>query len=586
MPTAARRCSTEARNLVKPGRRLAALAISLCAALLWAPAAAQAVPTIVVSPSLPSPAAVGQTLPASITLTNASTFEDPSFTVCKAGDGGACAGQEGIVLTPSCGADVGATCTAGGADPGVFTINGPVLGAQGTTCADVAFATASIDPAFGSVRFTPTGGLDVRLAMGQSCRLDFTVTVQRLPDKDARADAGVQTVAIATATARTYLDALTSGGGSSVATVTPAPPTPPASPAIGGVDPASPSSDNTPQVRGSAAAGTVVSVYAAAGCAGAPAAQGTPEAFASPGLTVTVPENATTTFSANVTDPATGLVSACSAPSTGYTEDSTAPQTTIGAGVPGASVTDLPVFTFASDDPGAGFTCRIDDAPFAPCISPFQVPELGAGAHTFQVRAVDALGNVDATPATRTFTLGAAFRPAGLSGCTLRGNDVTGTPDNDTLRGTSRTDVLVGLTGGDLLRGLGGRDCLFGQGGTDRLFGGTNADRLFGGTDNDSLFGEGGNDRLSGEAGRDRLDGGPGDDLLLGGSGPDVLTDRRGTDRLSGGLGIDRIDARDRSPADRRARDRISCGAGRDTVLVDRRDRVARDCENVRRRSL
>ena len=187
MPVAPRRCSTEARNLVKPGWRLAALAIALAAALLCAPAAAHAVPTIVVSPSLPSPAAVGQTLPASITLTNASTFEDPSFTVCKAGDGGACAGQEGIVLIPSCGTDVGATCTAAGADPGVFTVNGPVLGAEGTTCADVAFATASVDPAVGSIRFTPTGGLDVRLAMGQSCRLDFTVTVQRLPGKDARA---------------------------------------------------------------------------------------------------------------------------------------------------------------------------------------------------------------------------------------------------------------------------------------------------------------------------------------------------------------------------------------------------------------
>lgn len=585
MPTAARRC-TEARSPVKPGWRLAALAISMAAALVCAPAAAQAVPTIVVSPSLPSAAAVGQTLPASITLTNASTFEDPSFTICKAGDGGACAGQEGVVLTPSCGADVGATCTAGGADPGIFTINGPVLGADDTTCAGIAFATASIDPAFGSVRFTPTGGLDVRLAIGQSCRLDFTVTVERLPGKDARADTGIQTVAIATASARTYLNALTSGGGSSVATIVPAALAPPATPTLTGVDPASPSSDNTPQVRGSAAAGTVVNVFAAAGCAGAPAAQGTPATFASPGLTVTVSENATTTFSANVTDPATGLRSACSAPSAGYAEDSTAPQTTIGAGVPGASVTDLPVFTFASDDPGAGFSCRIDDAPFAPCSSPFQAPQLSPGAHRFAVRAVDALGNVDPTPATRTFTLGAGFRPAGLGGCTLRGNNLTGTPDNDTLRGTSGTDVLAGLTGSDVLRGLGGRDCLFGQGGTDRLLGGTNADRLFGGTDNDSLAGEGGNDRLSGEAGRDRLDGGPGNDLLLGGSGPDALTDRHGTDRLSGGLGNDRIDARDRSRADRRGRDRLSCGAGRDTVLVDRRDRVARDCENVSRRSL
>ena len=65
-----------------------------------------------------------------------------------------------------------------------------------------------------------------------------------------------------------------------------------------------------------------------------------------------------------------------------------------------------------------------------------------------------------------------------------------------------------------------------------------------------------------------------------------MLTDRRGTDRLSGGPGNDRIDARDLYPADRRGRDRLSCGAGRDTVLVDRRDQIARDCENVSRRRL
>jgi hypothetical protein len=32
-----------------------------------------------------------------------------------------------------------------------------------------------------------------------------------------------------------------------------------------------------------------------------------------------------------------------------------------------------------------------------------------------------------------------------------------------------------------------------------------------------------------------------------------------------------------------RARDRVSCGRGRDVAYVDRLDRVARDCEVVRR---
>jgi len=63
------------------------------------------------------------------------------------------------------------------------------------------------------------------------------------------------------------------------------------------------------------------------------------------------------------------------------------------------------------------------------------------------------------------------------------------------------------------------------------------------------------------------------------------LTDADGRDRFSGGRGNDTINARDRSSSARRAADIISCGAGRhDRAVVDRRDRVARDCEAIRRR--
>ena len=99
--------------------------------------------------------------------------------------------------------------------------------------------------------------------------------------------------------------------------------------------------------------------------------------------------------------------------------------------------------------------------------------------------------------------------------------------------GTNRSDSLVGTTGPDVLRGLRGDDRLFGRGGADRLIGGA------------------------------------GDDHLVGGAGRDVL---------DGGTGRDRIEARDR------LRDVIRCGPGRDTVIADRIDRVARDCEVVRRR--
>jgi len=580
MPQMGRRDSADAQRFRGLGRA-ATVAFTLVVALALIPGVAHATPTLTVTSSFPSAVTVGATADASFTLTNNSTFEDPSFVLCKAGDGGACAGSEGIILIPSCGQDSGNTCLPSGVDRGVFSISQLATGGAGTRCAGVSFLTSTVDPTFGKVRFTPTGGIDVGLSIGESCRVEFTVTATRLPSLDARPAAGIQTASIVTASARTYLSAPLAGGGSSVTTVTPGAP---ATPTGLDVDPNSPSSDNTPEVKGSAPAGTTVSVYTDAACGGAAAAQGPAAAFAAPGLTATVADNSTTTFYAAVTDPATGLRSGCSAASAPYAEDSAAPQTTIGSGPSGATDEDQPVFTFTSDDPGSGFSCRVDTTPFAPCISPFQTAQLTSGAHTFEVRAIDGVGNVDPTPASRTFTVGTTFTPSGLSGCSLRGNNVTGTPDDDTLSGTARTDILVGLSASDVLRGLGGRDCLFGQGGTDRLFGGAGADLLFGGADNDTLNGDAGNDRLSGDAGLDRIDGGAGNDNMLGGSGPDRFTDRRGTDRFSGGAGNDRVNSRDTSPVDRRGRDRVACGPGRDTVLADRRDIVSRDCEVVLKR--
>jgi hypothetical protein len=60
---------------------------------------------------------------------------------------------------------------------------------------------------------------------------------------------------------------------------------------------------------------------------------------------------------------------------------------------------------FVSDVPGATFECRLDGAAFAACASPKQYAGLGSGQHTFQVRAVDAAGSRDPTPAERTFSV-------------------------------------------------------------------------------------------------------------------------------------------------------------------------------------
>jgi len=66
-------------------------------------------------------------------------------------------------------------------------------------------------------------------------------------------------------------------------------------------------------------------------------------------------------------------------------------------------------FRFSALEPATGFECRIDDQAWAPCSSPLRLPKMRRGAHIFRVRAKDALGNVDQTPAFRRFRI---VRPA------------------------------------------------------------------------------------------------------------------------------------------------------------------------------
>ena len=109
-----------------------------------------------------------------------------------------------------------------------------------------------------------------------------------------------------------------------------------------------------------------------------------------------------------------------------------------------------------------------------------------------------------------------------------------------------------------------------------KVIGTPGKDRIVGTAKNDTLIGRGGADTLIGRGGADKINGGRGNDRLIGGPGNDRLNGGPGRDRLNGGPGNDRIDARGNGI------DTITCGPGRDTVIADRSDRIARDCENVR----
>jgi hypothetical protein len=81
-----------------------------------------------------------------------------------------------------------------------------------------------------------------------------------------------------------------------------------------------------------------------------------------------------------------------------WTIDTSAPDTTIDSSPSEPSPADVS-FDFSSSESGSSFECSLDGAPFTPCSSPEPYTGLASGPHTFEVRATDAVGNTDATPA-------------------------------------------------------------------------------------------------------------------------------------------------------------------------------------------
>ena len=94
-----------------------------------------------------------------------------------------------------------------------------------------------------------------------------------------------------------------------------------------------------------------------------------------------------------------------------FTLDRAAPQTSITSGLADGAVTNDPTQTFgiSSSDNGATLQCKVDSGAFGPCTGATQhaldLASAPDGRHTFAVRATDAAGNVDASPATRAFRL-------------------------------------------------------------------------------------------------------------------------------------------------------------------------------------
>ncbi|MBT9557574.1 MAG: DUF11 domain-containing protein, partial [Myxococcales bacterium] len=88
-----------------------------------------------------------------------------------------------------------------------------------------------------------------------------------------------------------------------------------------------------------------------------------------------------------------------------WTVDTTPPDTSFDAAEPDPTIDTTGDFDFGSTETGVTYECRLGDAPFAPCDEVFTTDTLGEGTFTLEVRAVDAAGNVDPTPASHTWTV-------------------------------------------------------------------------------------------------------------------------------------------------------------------------------------
>src|SRR6185436_17442881 len=109
------------------------------------------------------------------------------------------------------------------------------------------------------------------------------------------------------------------------------------------------------------------------------------------------------TFKVRATD-AAGNMDASPAQYT-WTVDTIAPNTTIDSNPTNPSGSANATFTFSSTEGSSTFECEIDGGGFSSCSTPKSYSGLSEGSHTFKVRATDAAGNTDASPAQYTWTV-------------------------------------------------------------------------------------------------------------------------------------------------------------------------------------
>jgi hypothetical protein len=134
---------------------------------------------------------------------------------------------------------------------------------------------------------------------------------------------------------------------------------------------------------------------------------GVPGSYAACGSTTPSYSNLTTdgtyTFSTYAVDQAGNTGTAATRT---WTVDTTPPDSAISAGPSGPTSSTTAAFDFSATGGATSYECRLEPTvDWEPCSSGHSYSSLTSGTYTFSVRAIDAVGNVESTPATRTFTV-------------------------------------------------------------------------------------------------------------------------------------------------------------------------------------
>ena len=149
------------------------------------------------------------------------------------------------------------------------------------------------------------------------------------------------------------------------------------------------------------------------GLGGVPGITSVPAVGGAPATSWTVTASTgsgTGTLGLNMVNGTSVSASIVNVPFTGqvYTIDLVAPNTSITAQPPPLTNSSSASFSFTGSDTGVGvasFQYQLDGAAYVTGTSPVNFTGLSSASHTFNVRAVDGAGNMDASPATVTWTV-------------------------------------------------------------------------------------------------------------------------------------------------------------------------------------